>query len=80
MGRRWVVEIKRDDLPESAEARRLYLCRFSTLAGMPGHPDDEPELRPVTIPYATKFVTKREATALAEERGLKNYEVKRTWW
>lgn len=77
MGRRWVVEIDRG-MPESVN--RVYLRRFSLYAGLPGHPDDEPCDLPVTVTYATRFATKREAQALAVERGLAGFTVKRTWW
>lgn len=74
MSRRWVVQIDTD------YSDCVYLRRHAVLAGLGDHPVDEPETLPVTIPYATKFVTKREATALAVERGIKSFTVMRTWW
>lgn len=75
MGRRWVCEIK-----GTAAGGSVYLRRHSFFAGMPGHPDDEPEILPVTIPYASKFKTKREAEELAKSRGFADFKVVRTWF
>jgi hypothetical protein len=74
MGRRWVVQVD-----TSENGHPLYLRQFSFFAGQRGHPADEPEEAAVAIPYATKFKTKREATALAKARGYEDFTVMRTW-
>lgn len=74
MGRRWLVKVS-----ETRSGESLYLCRFKLQLDADSRL--EPELRPVTLHYATKFVTKREAVALAKERGYAlTAVVKRTWW
>ena len=73
MGRRWVVKVA-----ESLDGVGLYLRRHKTLPDAHGRP--RAETLPVTITYATLFVTKREALALARLRGFQNAVAKRTWW
>lgn len=72
MGRRWVVVV------EWLNGEPLFLRRHKTLPGKHGRP--QVERLPVTIPYATKFVTKREALTLARRRGWKTPVARRTWW
>lgn len=38
------------------------------------------EVLPVTIPYATKFITKRAGETAAKSHGLSDFVVMRTWW
>lgn len=81
MGRRWVVELLDALNPENGYVHKdgVYLRRYESFQENV-HNKLVPELRPVTIPYATKFKTKREATDLAIARGWENYKVTRTWW
>ena len=71
MGRRWLVKVK-----ETPGGESLYLCRYKLR--LDADSPLEPELRPVTLYSATRFVTKREAVALATERGYPNAVVMRT--
>jgi len=64
MSRRWVVQVR----PPTRAVGGLYLCV---------RPD---ETLPVTIPYATKFITKRAGETEAKSRGLADFVVMRTWW
>lgn len=69
MGRRWLIEVPMPaDVvlpPEEYRPKHLYISRRDEL--------------PVTITYASKFVTRRAATDEANRRGLSNFKVIRTW-
>ena len=78
MGRRWVVQVDRG--PNYAnEVTSRYL-------GVAHHVGpDAGKLEAVTVSYAKRFVTKREALAAAKDAGFSpdtdpDVEAMRTWW
>jgi len=78
MGRRWIVKL---DTVEQTQ-KPLYLGELA----MHDHVRDEQgRVLPVTISFASKFVTKREALAAAKAAGYDPAEsdevqAMRTWW